>query len=94
MGYVETKTRPSGTFSSTRLIVVAAGKCALNAATAWLTSATRSARKSTRLTQPRFMSWSTNEITVRVLPEPVAMTSSASRRLASNDSPTARIARV
>ncbi len=39
------------------------------------------------------MSWSASAITVRVLPDPVAMTSSASRRLASREASTARIAR-
>ena len=74
--------------------MVTPGRWVLNALTAWLTSAVRSARKSTRLTQLAFISWSTSAMTVRVLPDPVAITSSASRCLASNAAPTALIARV
>ena len=68
----------------TRFTVAASGRCALNAATAWFTSATRSARNSTRLAQLAFISRSTSAITVRVLPEPVAITSSALRCLSAS----------
>src|SRR5664279_5035869 len=59
VGYVDTYTRPSAERSVTRLTVVASGRCALNAFTAWFTSATRSARKSTRLHQLARMSTAT-----------------------------------
>ena len=55
------------------------GQVRLKALTAWFTSATRSARNSTRLTQLQRISRSHSAITVRVLPAPVAMTSSALR---------------
>ena len=74
--------------------MVAPGRWALKAFTAWLTSAVRSARNSTRFAQLAFISWSTRAITVRVLPEPVAITSRASRCLPSKAAPTALIARV
>ena len=54
--------------------------------TDWFTSATRSARKRMRRAQLALISRSLNAITVRVLPEPVAMTSRARRRWSfSND---------
>ena len=55
------------------------GQGALKAPTAWFTSATRLARNSTRLHQWARSSKSTSAITVRVLPAPVAITTSARR---------------
>ena len=49
----------------------------MKALTAWVTSAWRSARNSTRFTQLARISRSTSAMAVRVLPAPVAMTSSA-----------------
>ena len=48
---------------------------------ACVTSVVRSAKNRMFLTQPQRSSTSQREITVRVLPEPVAITSSALRRL-------------
>ena len=53
----------------------------MNAPTAWFTSDTRSVRNNARFTQPARCSRSTSAIAVRVLPLPVAITSSALRRL-------------
>ena len=80
VGYVETKTRASVSFSVSRFTVGMPGTCRLKALVAWLTSACRSARNSTRLTQLARISRSASAMTVRVLPAPVAMTSSAARR--------------
>ena len=64
---------------STRFTVAAPGRCVLKALAAWFTSAMRSARNSTRFTQFARIRRSASAITVRVLPAPVAMTSSALR---------------
>ena len=90
---MHTYTRPSVIFSVTRFTVVASGRCALNALAAWVTSAVRSARNSTRLTQLASISCLTRAMTVRVFPDPVAITNRASRCLAVNASSIARIAR-
>lgn len=74
--------------------MVTPGRWVLNALTAWLTKAVRSARNSTRLTQLAFMSWSTKAMTVRVLPEPVAMTSRAARWRWSSSAPISLMART
>mgnify|MGYP001546146440 CR=1 FL=1 len=67
----------------------------LNAPPDWITSATRSARKRTRLAQLARIKRSLSAMTVRVLPDPVAITSKALLWPSfSKDSATLRMARV
>ncbi len=81
-------------FSVTRLTGELSGRWRLKALTAWLTRATRSARKRTRLAQLQRIKRSTSAITVRVFPAPVAITTRALRQFSrSKASPMRRIER-
>ncbi|SKY45250.1 Uncharacterised protein [Mycobacteroides abscessus subsp. abscessus] len=78
-----------------RLTGDVSGRNVLYALAAWFTRALRSARNKMRLAQFARINTSDRAITVRVLPDPVAITSSAARwRLSSKPSVTLRIARV
>lgn len=66
--------------SSQRLVRLRSGNRFTNDLLACVTKLVRAVRNSTFFTQPRRSNTSSREMMVRVLPEPVAITSSAFRR--------------
>ena len=79
-------------FSSQRFVTERSGSRFTKLRLAWVTRELRSARKRSFFTQPCWKSTFTRAITVRVLPEPVAITRRAFRRFCPKAWQTALIA--